>query len=49
LANRTYPAGEHTFSWDGTDEKGLPVPSGVYICRLEAGKKVMTRKMVLER
>jgi hypothetical protein len=37
LANRTYSAGEHTITWDGTDEKGLPVPSGVYICRLEAG------------
>jgi hypothetical protein len=49
LANRTYSAGEHTITWDGTDEKGLPVPSGVYICRLEAGEKVMTRKMVLER
>ncbi|MBN2200805.1 T9SS type A sorting domain-containing protein, partial [bacterium] len=49
LADRTFPAGEHALAWDGTDEKGLPAPSGVYLIRLQAGGNTAVRKMVLER
>lgn len=39
--------GLHTAAWDGRDAKGNPVGSGVYFCRLTAGKERLSRKMVL--
>ncbi len=49
LADRTFPAGEHGLAWDGTDDKGMPAPSGVYLIRVQAGSNATVRKMVLER
>jgi len=40
-------AGNHQLSWDGRDDRGAPVPSGVYYYRLTAGNLTETRKMVL--
>jgi flagellar hook assembly protein FlgD len=40
-------AGRHCVEWDGRDDRGLRVASGVYIYRLEAGDLVTTRRMVL--
>jgi flagellar hook assembly protein FlgD len=31
------PAGRHSVTWDGRDERGRIVPAGVYFVRLEAG------------
>lgn len=42
-------AGTHRIGWDGKDAKGLPVPSGMYLYRLEAGSAVQTRQMVVVR
>jgi hypothetical protein len=42
-------AGSHTIRWDGRDTMDRPVPSGVYICRLQAGGEVRIRKMTLVR
>ena len=39
-------AGDHDVSWDGCDEAGNKLASGVYVYRLIAGHTVMTRKMV---
>ena len=39
--------GFYTVIWDGTDEKGVKVSSGVYFYRLKAGDFVKVRKMVL--
>ncbi len=41
------PAGDYTISWDGTDNAGRPVSSGVYLYRITAGEFVDTRKMLL--
>ncbi|MBN2287840.1 MAG: T9SS type A sorting domain-containing protein [Candidatus Glassbacteria bacterium] len=37
----------HSFVWDGTDSRGRPVSSGVYLYRLNAGTSSAVRKMVL--
>ena len=42
-------AGTHSALWDGRDQRGHPVPSGVYICRLTAEGEVVTRKLTLMR
>jgi hypothetical protein len=49
LANGEMPAGHHILNWDGRDESGRPVATGVYVYRLEAGGFEQTRKMVLLR
>jgi flagellar hook assembly protein FlgD len=41
------PAGYHAFRWDGTDNRGAPVATGVYFARFVADEARFTRKMVL--
>ena len=33
LADRVFPAGEHTLRWDGTDDAGQRIARGVYFVR----------------
>jgi hypothetical protein len=40
-------AGVHTFTWDGTNEKGEAVSSGVYLYRVVTEGNVVTKKMIL--
>ena len=47
LIDRTIEAGLNTINWDGTDDQGRPVASGVYYYHLTAGEQSDTRKMVL--
>jgi hypothetical protein len=35
--------------WDGRDETGRPLPTGVYFCRVEASRHVATGKVILIR
>ncbi len=42
-------AGVHRVVWDGRDDAGNPVPSGVYIYRLTAGEESLLRRMMLVR
>lgn len=47
LVNDVVEEGIKEVTWDGTDARGNSVSSGVYFYRLKAGKKVLTRKMVV--
>jgi hypothetical protein len=49
LVSEEQPAGPHSIEWDGRNERGAEVSSGVYLYRLTAGKKTIQRKMVLLR
>ena len=42
-------AGPHLVTWDGADDDGHPVASGVYLYRLEAGEERLSRRLVLVR
>ena len=47
LVNDYFPAGEHSVMWDGKDENGHAVSSGMYLYRMTAGEYSETRRMVL--
>ncbi len=47
LINGDLPAGEHIVDWDGTDNTGRGVSSGVYFYRLTTGSFSESKKMLL--
>jgi len=47
LIERHEVAGWHEVVWDGTDEKGRVVSSGVYFCQMRVGNVSESRRMVL--
>jgi hypothetical protein len=47
LASGFVEAGQHDAQWDGRDEAGERVASGVYLYRLRAGDHVETKRMVM--
>lgn len=49
LVQTQQPAGRYEVKWDGRDDGGRPVPSGVYFYRLRAGGQAETRRMQLIR
>jgi len=49
LADGTGSAGTQSVEWDGTDEYGSTVASGVYLCCLQQGRQTATRRMILAR
>ena len=42
-------AGEHRITWDGRDQYGRPVASGVYVYSLQTGGRAVHRRMMLLR
>ncbi|NIR51272.1 T9SS type A sorting domain-containing protein [candidate division KSB1 bacterium] len=49
LVDDVQTAGRYTVEWDGTNEFGNPVTTGLYIYRLRAGTFVKVKKMVFIR
>jgi hypothetical protein len=49
LRDGMVPPGAYTANWDGTDEAGHRVASGVYFCRLLASGVTQTHKMLVIR
>lgn len=49
LLDEYQAAGVHPIAWLGEDDSGRPVPSGLYIMRMQYGNSVRMRKMTLIR
>jgi len=47
LVDQNLPAGEHFVSWDGLDDAGRPVASGVYLFRVKSGIFTPAGKVIL--
>jgi hypothetical protein len=47
LAGETQGAGTHALTWDGRDDAGRPLASGVYLIQLRAGGRSASQKLVL--
>ncbi len=47
LVNGVKPAGENTVVWNGTDNTGKTVASGIYLYKIKNGKYTSTKKMIL--
>jgi flagellar hook assembly protein FlgD len=43
------PEGFHEAVWDGNNDSGTPVASGIYLYRIEAGKRTESRRMIVLR
>ena len=49
LVDRELIGGPHQTRWDGRDDAGRTVASGIYLYQLRAGAREMTRKLLLLR
>ena len=49
LVDREHPVGSYSVRWNGRDDAGRNVASGVYLCGMEAGDYSAVRKMLLVR
>lgn len=47
LVSQKQPAGYYSVRWDGRNERGAPVSSGIYIYKIEAGDYRQSRRMLL--
>src|SRR6185436_19687784 len=46
LAEGIQPAGEGSVRWDGRDDSGRALPSGLLVLRLAANEQVLTRRVL---
>ncbi len=49
LAEGVYPEGVFAVSWDGRDDQGREVASGVYLCRLRLAERALSHPLTLVR
>jgi ligand-binding sensor domain-containing protein len=49
LVGGIFEAGNHEIRWDGRDDRGDTVPSGVYVARIRAGGAVAAHKIIFTR
>ncbi len=49
LINASYAPGKYQVTWDGRDERGGSVASGIYLYRLQSLSMMLSRKMLLLR
>ena len=49
LADGVHQPGDHRVKWDGTDESGVPVPSGIYIYQISTDRYRKSLKMYKSR
>ena len=49
LVNSIQPAGEHKTAWDGTNDQGIKVSSGIYLYRLNVAGQTKIKSMTLTR
>ena len=47
LAQGSLEAGVYALRWDGRNDSGRPLASGIYLYRLQVGERVQTRKLLL--
>jgi hypothetical protein len=47
LVNGVQTKGKHTVIWNGNDDNGRPVASGMYLYRMQSGKFSSTKKMMM--
>ena len=49
VADGSYPAGDGVAHWDGRNERGEPVASGIYFFRIETERGVATQRIAVLR
>ena len=47
LVSRNTAPGQYSVNWDGTNQSGEQVPSGIYIYSIDTGEFQLSKKMVL--
>jgi len=47
IVNKNQPAGKHEINWDGTDQSGRAVASGVYFYQISSGDYTASKKMIM--
>ncbi len=49
LVDEQHQAGRFDITWNGSNEQNIPVASGIYFCRMEAGDYINVMKLLLVR
>jgi flagellar hook assembly protein FlgD len=49
LVNEVKSSGAHAAIWNGDDDSGTPVSSGIYLYRIETDDRIIAKKMLLLR